>query len=61
MTTDEEVLLIIKTRSCGVEALTRAVRELHSYDEPEIIALPVVGGSESYLRWVTDSSGGAAA
>lgn len=34
------------------ERLEAAIRELHSYEEPEIIAMPIVGGSESYLKWL---------
>jgi periplasmic divalent cation tolerance protein len=49
---DQECLLVAKS-TCGVlEDLVRCVQALHSYDLPEIIALPIVGGSEAYLRWV---------
>jgi periplasmic divalent cation tolerance protein len=37
------------------------VKQLHPYDEPEVIALPVVGGSASYMQWVRDSTAAAAA
>jgi hypothetical protein len=37
------------------------VKELHPYDEPEVIGLPVVGGSSSYLQWVMDNTAAAAA
>jgi periplasmic divalent cation tolerance protein len=47
-----EELLVIKTRAERFAALEKRVRELHSYSVPEIIALPVVGGSESYLHWL---------
>lgn len=52
---DNELLLMIKTRSCLVSSLTKRVRELHPYDECEVIAVPVIGGSSSYLQWVKDS------
>ncbi len=49
---EEEWLLVAKSTRDVLEDLVRCVRALHSYDLPEIIALPVVGGSEAYLRWV---------
>ena len=50
-----EVLLIAKTSRAKFEDLDREVRALHSYDTPEIIALPIVAGSERYLRWLDDN------
>jgi periplasmic divalent cation tolerance protein len=50
----DEELLIIKTRKDLFNALEKRVRELHSYSVPEVIALPVVGGSAAYLRWLRD-------
>lgn len=50
----EEELLIIKTRKELFAALQKRVRELHSYDVPEIIALPIIAGSEGYLRWLSE-------
>lgn len=52
---DEEVLLKIKTRSALVRELTAEVRALHPYDECEVTAVDVTGGSASYLQWVLDS------
>ena len=52
MQRDEEWLLVAKSTRGVFEDLVRCVRALHSYDLPEIIALPVVAGSEAYLRWV---------
>jgi periplasmic divalent cation tolerance protein len=49
---DEERLLVIKTRASLFETLAARVRELCSYQTPEIIALPVVAGSQAYLRWL---------
>ena len=54
----EEWVCQIKTTTDHLEALIRAIRELHSYDEPEIVALPVVAGSETYLAWVGEQVGG---
>jgi periplasmic divalent cation tolerance protein len=53
---DTESLLIIKTRRRRLPALTRRVQGLHSYSVPEIIALPLVGGSSAYLSWVRAST-----
>jgi uncharacterized protein involved in tolerance to divalent cations/8-oxo-dGTP pyrophosphatase MutT (NUDIX family) len=47
-----EELLIIKTRKTLYSALEKRVRELHSYEVPEVIALPIVAGSEPYLHWL---------
>ncbi len=52
----EEVLLIMKTRASLYGALEFQVRELHSYENPEIIALPIVAGSPDYLHWVREST-----
>jgi periplasmic divalent cation tolerance protein len=50
-----EVLLIIKTSDSNVDALEAAIREMHSYQVPEILALPVSSGSDDYLRWLVQS------
>ncbi len=42
----------IKTRMAHYAAVESAIRELHSYDVPEILALPVVAGSQAYLDWL---------
>ena len=49
---DEELLLIIKTRRELFDRLAARVRALHSYDNPEVVALPIVAGAEEYLGWV---------
>jgi periplasmic divalent cation tolerance protein len=48
----KEYLLIIKASRRRFAALEKAVKRLHSYDVPEIIALPVAAGSADYLRWL---------
>lgn len=50
--TAREALLIVKTRRGRFRALERAVKTLHRYTVPEVIALPIVAGSEAYLAWV---------
>ena len=51
-----ETLLIIKTQAARLDALMRRVKELHPYEVPEIIALPVVEGHEPYLKWVKEET-----
>jgi len=46
------MLLVIKTKEVLLEEVIRLVRENHSYDVPEVIALPIVGGNPSYLEWI---------
>ncbi|HXG27828.1 MAG TPA: divalent-cation tolerance protein CutA [Nevskiales bacterium] len=53
---DAECLLLIKTRDLQVPAVTDAVRSLHPYELPEVIAVPVVAGLAPYLDWVRDNS-----
>lgn len=55
---DKEFLMIAKTQKHLFNALMKKVKELHSYSVPEIIAMPIIEGSEDYLKWlkeVTDS------
>ena len=49
---DPEVLLIIKTTAGRLATLTARIESLHPYEVPEVIAIPVAGGSERYLGWV---------
>jgi len=51
-----EHLLVMKARAADVAAIDARVRALHSYDVPEVLALPVVGGSAAYLAWVAAST-----
>jgi len=50
----DESLLIVKTKASLLEALIKLVKENHSYDIPEVIALPIIGGNQDYLRWIDD-------
>jgi periplasmic divalent cation tolerance protein len=52
----DEVLLIFKTRQQLLPKLERAVREVHPYDTPEFVALPLTAGSQKYLAWLADST-----
>ncbi len=49
---EKEVLVIMKSHESLFKKLSQRVMELHSYDTPEILALPIVNGSPSYLDWM---------
>ena len=51
-----EVLLIMKTTEDRMDALIRGIKELHPYEVPEIIALPIDSGFEPYLKWVRSNT-----
>jgi periplasmic divalent cation tolerance protein len=53
---DRETLLICKSRLPRMKQLVARVKSLHSYAVPEVIALPIVGGSRDYLDWVKDAT-----
>jgi uncharacterized protein involved in tolerance to divalent cations len=52
LTWSDEVLLVMKTTRSGFERLKERVVELHSYDVPEVVGVPVEFGLEQYLEWV---------
>jgi periplasmic divalent cation tolerance protein len=49
---DDEWLLVIKARAASFDALAARVRALHSYQTPEVIAVPLTAGSAAYLEWL---------
>jgi periplasmic divalent cation tolerance protein len=53
---EPERQLVIKTSRERVAALWERIRELHPYDTPEFIVLPIVDGNDAYLRWVGEST-----
>jgi periplasmic divalent cation tolerance protein len=53
---DRERQLVIKTRADRVEALRDRLLALHPYDVPELLVLPVTGGSDAYLAWLSEST-----
>jgi periplasmic divalent cation tolerance protein len=55
---DDEELLLVKTRADRLEALANAIRQLHPYELPEVVAVPLTGGLEDYLDWIRVSSSG---
>ncbi|GAA4433904.1 divalent-cation tolerance protein CutA [Bremerella cremea] len=51
---EEEYLVSVKTTDQALSLLVELIRQLHTYDVPEIIALPVIDGGHDYLSWVAD-------
>ena len=51
---EKEVLMVVKTRKPVFNSLMKRVKELHSYTVLEIIALPIIQGSEDYLKWLKE-------
>ncbi|HUT66973.1 MAG TPA: divalent-cation tolerance protein CutA [Dehalococcoidales bacterium] len=47
-----ESLLVVKTKDSLLPDIIKSVKKIHSYSVPEIIALPIVGGSQEYLDWI---------
>ena len=54
----EEVMLIVKSRQGLLEKIIACVKDRHSYDVPEILALPVISGNPDYLKWLDEETGG---
>jgi periplasmic divalent cation tolerance protein len=52
-----EAMVIMKTRGRLMKKLTLAVKKVHSYSVPEIIAVPIASGSPDYLKWIDESVG----
>jgi periplasmic divalent cation tolerance protein len=50
--TGREVRLMIKAKSADYDAIEACIKELHSYENPQVVALPIVAGSQSYLDWI---------
>ena len=55
--TSDERLLLVKTRADRVDAVKAFLTEHHSYDTPECVVVPVVGGLSAYLAWLDESVG----
>jgi periplasmic divalent cation tolerance protein len=53
---EPERQLILKTSRARIDALWERVRQLHPYDVPEFLVLPIVDGSDAYLRWLAEST-----
>jgi len=54
---EQEVLMVLKTRKSLFRSLAEEVKGLHSYEVPEIVAIPIVEGSEDYLKWLREVTG----
>jgi len=52
---ESEFLVLMKTSSGVFEKLATAIKRMHSYEVPEIIAVPIIKGEKSYLKWLNDS------
>jgi periplasmic divalent cation tolerance protein len=52
----QEWVCTAKTRQNLYDAVEQAIREVHSYDEPEILATPLLAGSQGYLNWVAQET-----
>jgi len=52
----DEALLIVKTKASLLDELVSLVKENHSYEVPEIIALPIMGGNRDYLKWINSET-----
>ena len=53
--TDDEVLLLIKTRGALYAQLEQTIQRLHPYENPEIVAIDIAAGAATYLDWIRDS------
>jgi len=53
---EEESLLVMKTEVTRVEEVIAAIHELHPYEVPELLSLPVEAGADAYLTWVSEST-----
>lgn len=54
---DTEWLMVMKTTEARLEDLRKALLDLHPYDVPEVVALPIEGGHGPYLEWISQSVG----
>jgi periplasmic divalent cation tolerance protein len=51
---ESEVMLLIKTRTALFNEVAEAIKSNHSYQVPEIVQIPIIGGSSEYLGWIGD-------
>ncbi|UJS18916.1 MAG: divalent-cation tolerance protein CutA [Candidatus Jettenia sp. CY-1] len=54
---EHEVLMILKTKDDKFDIVEKRIRQIHSYEVPEIIAIPLSHGSKNYLDWVVQETG----
>jgi periplasmic divalent cation tolerance protein len=53
----DEAVLVVKSKASLVDEIVSLVKEAHSYQVPEVIALPIIGGNRDYLNWMSDELG----
>ena len=51
-----EVLLLLKSRASLSKRLAARVKQLHSYEVPEVVTIPIAAGNPDYLRWIREST-----
>ena len=56
ITRSEEILLQLKTKRDLFQSIQKEIENLHTYDVPEIIMLPLEGANEAYLQWIEDTT-----
>jgi len=53
---DQESLLIVKSKGSLLDEIVSVVKGIHGYDIPEVIALPIIGGNPDYLNWIGEET-----
>lgn len=54
---DDEVMLLAKSRASQFDEIVIAVKKVHSYDIPEVLAVPILSGNPEYLNWIFEETG----
>jgi periplasmic divalent cation tolerance protein len=54
---EDEALLVVKTKADLLDSVIGLVKANHSYEVPEVIAMPIIGGNEDYLNWLDEETG----
>ena len=55
---EDEVMLLAKSRASLFDEIVLAVKEVHSYDIPEVLAIPILSGNPDYLNWIFEETAG---
>ncbi len=56
ISSEEEVMVVMKTQKKRVQKLTETIQEQHAYEVAEVIALPIIAGSAEYLQWIKEET-----
>ena len=51
---EKECILVVKTKASLLDEVTKMIKQAHSYEVPEVIAMPIIGGNEDYLKWLNN-------